>query len=261
MEKIKSIVSWNVNGVRAAEKKGFLDWLKDEKPDILCIQETKAERAQLSSSLLSPRLENGASYKSWWHSAQKKGYSGTAIFSKFEPLEVTPLGIDDFDCEGRVTAAHFEDFSVISAYFPNSQEGGARLSYKLEFCAAIKEYCDTLVTSGRNIILCGDYNIAHKPIDLANPQSNEKNPGYLPEERAWMDVFTAAGYTDTFRAFCKDSGMYTWWSYRFNAREKNIGWRIDYHCVNEQFMPKVESSSILADVYGSDHCPVKLTLK
>ena len=258
---MKSVVSWNVNGVRAAEKKGFLSWLKEERPDILCLQETKAEKKQLSRELAAPEFEGGARYKTWWFSAEKKGYSGTALFSREEPLAVEPLGVHDFDVEGRAAIAHFDGLSVISAYFPNSQEGGARLSYKLEFCACIKEYCDSLVAKGRDVILCGDYNIAHKPIDLANPQANEKNPGYLPEERAWMDSFVAAGYVDTFRTFCAEPGMYSWWSYRFNAREKNIGWRIDYHCVNPQLMPKVESSCILSGVYGSDHCPVKLILK
>lgn len=259
--RMKSIISWNVNGIRAAEKKGFLEWLETEAPDILCLQETKAEKGQLPPSLTEPEFKNGIKYKTWWSSAEKKGYSGTAVFSKEEPLSVENMGIKDFDREGRVTIAHFDKFSVISAYFPNSQDGGARLPYKLEFCAAIKEYCDKLVSGGKNIILCGDYNIAHKPIDLANPKSNEKNPGYLPEERAWMDSFTEAGYIDTFRSFCEEPGMYSWWSYRFNAREKNIGWRIDYHCVNPGFMKQVKNSVILTDVFGSDHCPVKLELK
>lgn len=258
---MKSIISWNVNGIRAAEKKGFLDWLKKEAPDILCLQETKAEKGQLPPALTEPEFENGVKYKTWWSSAEKKGYSGTAVFCRETPLAVEKMGVKDFDREGRITATHFDEFSVISAYFPNSQEGGARLQYKLEFCAAIKEYCDKLVLSGRNIILCGDYNIAHKAIDLANPKSNEKNPGYLPEERAWMDTFTGAGYTDTFRSFCGEPGMYSWWSYRFKAREKNIGWRIDYHCVNQGFMREVKNSLILSDVQGSDHCPVKLELK
>ena len=208
---MKSIVSWNVNGIRAAEKKGFLEWLKGESPDILCLQETKASLDQLPARLAAPEFEGGAKYKTWWFSAQKKGYSGTALFSKEEPLEVEPLGASEFDDEGRVTAAHFDGLSVISAYFPNSQEGGARLSYKLEFCACIREYCDNLAARGQSLVLCGDYNIAHKPIDLANPKSNEKNPGYLPEERAWMDSFTEAGYIDTFRTFCSEPEMYSWW--------------------------------------------------
>lgn len=261
MIRMKSIVSWNVNGIRAAEKKGFLDWLGVEAPDVLCLQETKAEKGQLPPSLIEPEFPGGLKYKTWWASAEKRGYSGTAVFCREEPLSVEIMGEKDFDREGRVITAHFDTVSVISAYFPNSQEGGARLPYKLEFCQAIREYCDKLVSSGKNVVLCGDYNIAHKPIDLANPKTNEKNPGYLPEERAWMDSFTEAGYIDTFRAFCTEPEKYSWWSYRFNAREKNIGWRIDYHCVNPRFMPEIKNSLILSDVFGSDHCPVKLELK
>jgi exodeoxyribonuclease-3 len=255
---MKSVVSWNVNGIRAVEKKGFLDWLKAESPDILCLQETKAHQGQLNPELVQPVLD-GITWKSWWSSAKKAGYSGTAIYSKTEPLNVTTLGVKEFDDEGRVVMAEFPEAVIISAYFPNSQEGGARLGYKLDFCAAIKEACDNLVGKGKNLILCGDYNIAHKPIDLANPKANEGNPGYLPAERAWMDAFTEAGYVDTFRSFCPDPGQYSWWSYRFHAREKNIGWRIDYSCVNPGFMPKVSTSTILKDVLGSDHCPVKIT--
>lgn len=256
---MKSIVSWNVNGIRAVENKGFLDWLAAESPDILCLQETKAHKGQLSPALIEPTLPDGTVYKSWWSSAKKAGYSGTAIYSKTEPLSVTKLNVPEFDDEGRVVVAEFAWGTVISAYFPNSQEAGARLGYKLGFCQAIRETCDRLVAEGKNVILCGDYNVAHKPIDLANPKSNEKNPGYLPEERAWMDSFLGAGYVDTFRHFCAEPAQYTWWSYRFHAREKNIGWRIDYTCVNPAFMPKVTSSTILKDVLGSDHCPVKIT--
>ena len=257
---MKTIVSWNVNGIRAAEKKGLLDWLDRESPDVLCLQETKAHKGQVSPELSEPVLASGT-WKSWWSSAKKAGYSGTAIYSKTEPLDVRASGFPEFDDEGRVVIAEYPEASVISAYFPNSQEAGARLGYKLEYCAAILEICDGLVAKGKNVILCGDYNIAHKPIDLANPKANEGNPGYLPEERAWMDAFTKAGYVDTFRAFCAEPGQYSWWSYRFHAREKNIGWRIDYQCVNPALMPRVESSVILKDVLGSDHCPIKLTLR
>ena len=201
-----------------------------------------------------------------WHqyyaSAKKPGYSGVAIWSQSEPLDVRPMGIDIFDDEGRVLIADYPRFTLISAYFPNSQEAGARLGYKLEFCAAMKEICDRIVESGKNLILCGDYNIAHRPIDLATPKSNEQNPGYLPEERAWMDSFIEAGYVDTFRYFHPDqTDAYSWWSYRMRAREKNIGWRIDYHCVNPAFAPQLEGAHIRADVTGSDHCPVEITLK
>ena len=255
-----SIISWNVNGVRAAQKKGFLEWLYTEAPDVLCLQETKARKEQLPSELINPVWKEGV-YKTYWQAAKKPGYSGTALFCKKEPLNIRTMNIAAFDDEGRVIVADFDTVSVISAYFPNSQEGGARLGYKLDFCAAMLEFCNALQKEGRHLILCGDYNIAHKPIDLANPKANEQNPGYLPEERAWMDTFMQAGYTDTFRHFCAEPQQYTWWSYRFHAREKNIGWRIDYHCVDNAFLPSICESSIKSDVLGSDHCPIKLVCK
>ena len=255
------ILSWNVNGIRAIEKKGFLEWLKKEEPDILCIQETKAQTEQLSSELISPEDKNGNAYKSYWMSAKKLGYSGVALYSKIEALEINPLGIAEFDDEGRVLQANFGNFIVISAYFPNSQENGARLDYKLGFCKAILDKINDLVLKGNNIILCGDYNIAHKEIDLANPKQNENNPGYLPEERAWLNEFINTGFVDTFRTFYPDkAGCYTWWSYRAKARERNIGWRLDYQCVNQTFMQKVKSAKILSEIKVSDHCPVELNL-
>ncbi|PIE97482.1 MAG: exodeoxyribonuclease III [Treponema sp.] len=254
---MKSIISWNVNGIRAAERKGFLDWVNFETPDVLCLQETKARREQVSVEL-DELSANGKKYFGFWSSAKKPGYSGTAIYSLNQPLEFRTLGLSEFDSEGRVVIAHYDKVSIISAYFPNSQSEGKRLGYKLDFCEAILEFCDDLQVQGQNVILCGDYNIAHKPIDLANPKANEKNPGYLPEERSWMDKFTSSGYTDTFRHFCIEPEMYTWWSYRFQARAKNIGWRLDYHCVNDDFVKNIKGSQILSGVQGSDHCPVKL---
>jgi exodeoxyribonuclease-3 len=255
-----NIISWNVNGIRAAEKKGFCEWLANEAPDILCVQETKASPEQLSGGIKNPVYNDNVPYKSFWASSLKKGYSGTAVFTKVEPLDVQLLGIKEFDDEGRVLQAVYDDFVLISAYFPNSQDGGARLPYKLDFCAAILERCKALTAAGRNFILCGDYNIAHKAIDLANPKENEDHAGYLPEERAWMDVFTASSFVDTFRHFHPDEpDNYTWWSYRSKARERNIGWRLDYFCVNSKFISKVKSSTIMPEVMGSDHCPVKLT--
>jgi len=256
---MKSIISWNVNGIRAIEKKGFLKWLFAESPDVLCLQETKACPGQLNKELLTPSL-NGISYKTYWSSSKKRGYSGVAIFSKEEPKDVKTIDIEDIDEEGRVLVANYGEYSVISAYFPNSQEEGARLSYKLHFCNEILLLCKSLVEKGENVILTGDYNIAHKPIDLANPTRNEGNPGYLPEERAWMEHFVQEGYVDTFRQFCKDAGQYTWWSYRFSAREKNIGWRLDYACVNASFFEKVHTSDIMKNVMGSDHCPIKIEI-
>ncbi len=255
----EKIVSWNVNGIRAIEKKGFLQWLFQEAPDVLCLQETKARKEQLSEALKQPILE-GISYNTYWSSAKKAGYSGVAIFSKKEVKDIFLMDIPEIDDEGRVLGIEYEKYIVISAYFPNSQEAGARLSYKLFFCDEILKLCNKL-SKRKDIVLLGDYNIAHKPIDLSNPKANEGNPGYLPEERAWMDSFLQAGFVDTFRYFSKEPNMYTWWSYRFHAREKNIGWRLDYACTNPSFIEKVESSSIMSSVMGSDHCPIKIELK
>jgi exodeoxyribonuclease III len=255
-----SIVSWNVNGVRSAETKGLFGWLSAESPDILCLQETKASPEQLTANFHAPTDGSGKTYRAYWASAKRRGYSGVALYTREEPKSVAGIGIAEYDDEGRALVADYGDFVLIGAYFPNSQEEGARLAYKLGFCAAIKDTCDRLVKEGRHVVVCGDYNIAHKPIDLANPKSNEGNPGYLPEERAWMDVFTGSGYVDTFRSFCAEPKQYTWWTYRFHAREKNVGWRLDYHCTDEGFMNRVVSSEILKDVTGSDHCPVKITL-
>ena len=254
------IYSWNVNGIRAVEKKDFVPWLLASDAAIVCLQETKAYPSQLSAGLLAP-TGDGIAYKSFWASANKPGYSGTAVYSKSEPDEVTFLDNAAFDDEGRVLAVRYGKLVGVSAYFPNSQEAGARLPYKLDFCGARLDYCQSLVGEGKNVVLCGDSNIAHKPIDLAHPKANEGNPGYLPEERAWMDTFTSSGFVDTFRHFCAEPKQYTWWSYRFHAREKNVGWRIDYQCVNEALLPKVKSSSICPAVTGSDHCPIMLELE
>ena len=250
------IISWNVNGIRAVEKKDFCTWLNNCGADVVCIQETKARPEQLSDALLSPAL-----YKSYWSSAEKPGYSGTAIYSKIEPDKMEKLGDDRFDSEGRVLIAYFDKLAVISAYFPNSQNAGARIDYKIAFCQAMFDKLNSLINKGFDIVLCGDYNIAHKPIDLANPKANEGNAGYLPEEREWMEMFTNNGYVDAFRHFCSEPAQYTWWSYRFHAREKNIGWRIDYTCVNERLLPQVESAVIHSEVTGSDHCPIEINLK
>jgi len=250
------IISWNVNGIRAVEKKGFVPWLLQCGADVVCIQETKANPGQLSEELRQPGGAGG--YLSFWASAKRPGYSGTAVYCRREPDEVFTMGESAYDDEGRVCAVRYGDTVVVSAYFPNSQNAGARLPYKLGFCDCMLKFCGDIVAAGRHVILCGDYNIAHTPIDLANPKQNEGNAGYLPEERAWMDTFTAAGYVDTFRHFCAEPGQYTWWSYRFHAREKNIGWRIDYQCVDSGFIDHVVRSEILSDVQGSDHCPIRL---
>jgi len=252
------IISWNVNGIRAVEKRGFFDWMKNDNPDILCLNETKAEPGQLSGAFLNPA---DSTYHSFWASAQKKGYSGVAIYTKIKPDDVRYMNKQEFDDEGRVLAADYKDFTLIAAYFPNSQDERKRLPYKLAFNDAILKLCKSLEKKGRHFLLCGDYNVAHTPIDLARPKQNENNAGYLPEERAWMDSFLNAGYVDTFRHFHPDEkGHYTWWSYMGQARAKNIGWRIDYHCVNKSFLPKVKSSIIRPDVPGSDHCPIEIEI-
>jgi exodeoxyribonuclease-3 len=261
------ILSWNVNGIRAVEKKSFVSWMETEGADVVCIQETKANPGQLSPALTEIRGKDGAPYRAYWASAKKPGYSGVAIYSKTEPLAVKTLGIGEFDDEGRVLQAEYRGFTLISAYFPNSQDAGKRLDYKLRFCGAILKLCEAYRKKKRHFVLAGDYNIAHTAIDLARPKENEGNAGYLREERAWMDTFTGAngvgdGFVDTSRHFHPgEKGHYSWWSYRMNARERNVGWRIDYHCTDPEFLPFVKSSIIRPDVTGSDHCPVELTLE
>jgi len=253
---MKKIFSWNVNGIRAAAKKGLMDWVGSTSPDILCIQETKAQPEQVP-----PEVGNPDGYHVYWASAEKKGYSGVAVYTREEPRSVSTMGIDQFDAEGRLLQLEYPEFTLITAYFPNSQAEGKRLGYKLEFCNALKELCDAHTAKGRNLVLCGDYNISHKPIDLARPKENEQNAGYLPEERAWMDEFIGAGYVDTFRMFNSEGGHYTWWSMITRGRERNVGWRLDYHCVNKQTAALVTAAEIHDDVMGSDHCPVSVTLE
>lgn len=250
-----SIITWNVNGIRACYKKGFRQWLEQESPDILCIQESKAHESQLEEEIISI-----APYKSYWCSATKKGYSGTACYTKKEPLKIEALGVEEFDDEGRVQVIFFDEFVLINAYFPNSQEKGRRVDYKIRFCETLLKRAQELEASGKGVVILGDYNIAHTEIDLKNPDSNHDSPGFLPQERQWMTHFLSSGYVDTFRHFTKDPEHYTWWSYRTRARERNAGWRIDTACVNEAFLPKVKACTILNEVMGSDHCPVKLEL-
>lgn len=251
------IISWNVNGIRAADEKGLFDFMKAENADCYCLQETKAQQ-----NILKAHFKEFAPYCVYFADAQRKGYSGVAIYSKQKPDKVETLSIEEFDNEGRTLFLTFGKRVLITAYFPNSQEGGKRLDYKLRFCEAMKIKMDQLSQDGYELILCGDYNIAPFPIDLKNPSTNENNPGYLPEERAWMKDFLESGYTDCFRHFYPDKkDAYTWWSYRFQARAKNIGWRIDFFCVNPLLTEKLISCEILDQVTGSDHCPILLELK
>jgi exodeoxyribonuclease III len=258
---VTRLFSWNVNGIRSCAGKGLLEWLAKESPDVLCLQETKADAAQLSKELRNPSDGAGGRYMSYWASAKRRGYSGVAILCKREPKSISFLGVQEFDDEGRALVADFGEYVLVSAYFPNSQEGGKRIGYKLGFCDAVLALCDSLVKAKRHVVVCGDWNIAHAPIDLANPKSNEGNPGYLPEERAWMDKYLGAGYADGFRRFHPEPERYTWWTYRVpGARERNVGWRLDYHCVDEAFLPALRASEIHPDVLGSDHCPVSIEL-
>ena len=251
------LFSWNVNGIRAAVKNGFFDWFNTEKPDILGIQEIKALPEQLSEVILSPE-----DYTSIWNPAKRRGYSGTALFSKIKPLSVKKgFGVKHFDNEGRTIIAEYEKFVLFNIYFPNGQKDDERLKYKLDFYDTFLEYAEGLRRDGKNIVVCGDFNTAHKEIDLANQKANEKNSGFLPVEREWIDKFISYGYTDTFRHF--NPGLekqYSWWTYRFSARDNNIGWRIDYFFVNDEFLPCVKDALILPDIKGSDHCPVGIIL-
>ena len=251
------LISWNVNGIRAAGRSGFSIWFEREAADVVCVQETKARPEQLEEALLHPQ-----GYHSFWHSALKPGYSGVGIYTKNEPLRVqVGIGIPEIDAEGRVLIAEFPNFVLINSYFPNSQRDHARLGYKLAFCDHMMKFCNGLRSQGKNLVLCGDLNIAHHEIDLKNPKSNVKTAGFLPEERAWMDQFVKGGYVDGFRHFEKGPGHYTWWSHRPGVREKNIGWRLDYFVVNDEFKERMSAVKHQPEVLGSDHCPVVLALK
>jgi exodeoxyribonuclease-3 len=251
------LVSWNVNGIRACGKNGFLKWFKDEKADIVCVQEIKATPEQVEENFRNP-----LNYHAFWNPAQKLGYSGTAVFSKNEPLDVQlGLGDPEIDREGRVMILKYPKFTLINSYFPNSQRDHARLAYKLAFCKKFLKTAEKLREKGENLLMCADWNIAHTEIDLKNPKSNQKNAGFLPEERAWMDQFIKTGYVDVFREFEKGPGHYTWWSYRPGVREKNVGWRLDYFMANEEFKDRLKGSTHQTQIYGSDHCPVVMELK
>ncbi|GMU85322.1 MAG: exodeoxyribonuclease [Ignavibacteriales bacterium] len=251
------LLCWNVNGIRAAQKKGFLDWMKKENPDILCLNETKAAPEQLSDELL-----NIPGYSSYFSSSKvKKGYSGVAIYTRQKPLKVEyGYGIPAFDDEGRIIIAHFKDFVLINNYYPNGKKNAERLQYKMDFYEAFLEFSANLVKDGKKLIICGDFNTAHKEIDLERPKENEKTSGFLPIERAWMDKFVEAGFADTFRMFNNEGKNYTWWDQVTRSRERNVGWRIDYFFVSENFKKKVKSAWIMPEVMGSDHCPVGLEI-
>ena len=250
------LATWNVNGLRSVAEKGFLNWFDDLSPDIVCLQEIKARPEQLDASLINPKR-----YHSFFHPAEKAGYSGLAIYSKKEPLKVVGgLNKPEFDREGRVLTLEYPDFFLINAYFPNSQRDHARLGYKLKFCDEMLFYLNQLSLK-KPILLCGDFNIAHKEIDLKNPKENKDNAGFLPQERAWMDKLLSSGYVDGFRLFNSSPEQYTWWSYRPTIRERNIGWRLDYWVTLQDFAKRLKAVAHQPEVVGSDHCPVVLQLK
>ncbi len=251
--RVKKLISWNVNGLRAIEKKGFADIVHELDADIISLQEIKAMPEQLPES-----VRNLDGYEAYWYPAKRKGYAGVCTYTRIKPLNVIyGMDIPEHDQEGRVLTLEFEDFFLVTAYFPNAQHGLLRIDYKLQFNRDIHNFLDRLAEK-KSVVICGDFNVAHKPIDLANPKQNEKNPGYSAPEREWMDIFTGAGYIDTFRKFNGEPEQYTWWSYRFNARAKNIGWRIDYFCVDPASQKRVKDAGILDQIPGSDHCPVSL---
>lgn len=250
------IISWNVNGIRAVWKKGFRDWLTKADPDILCLQETKAQPDQLTKELM--ECED---YKTYFFSAEKKGYSGVAVFSKQTPVKVIS-GISNpyFDVEGRVLEVEYENFTLFNAYFPNGGRGPERVQYKLEFYDILFKRAEEVRKTKKNVIVVGDYNTAHKEIDLARPGPNSKVTGFLPEERAWIDKIVDMGYIDIFREYNKEAGQYTYWDVFTRARERNSGWRIDYFMISNEMRSLVKNASIHQEVMGSDHCPVSLEL-
>ena len=251
---MKKMISWNVNGLRACLGKGFLEYLKETDADIFCIQESKLQEGQVELEL--------PGYHQYWNYAEKKGYSGTAMFTKEEPVSVAyGLGIEEHDHEGRVITAVFPEDYVVTCYTPNSQDGLKRLDYRMQWEDAFRAYLKALETK-KPVIFCGDLNVAHQEIDLKNPKTNRKNAGFSDEERAKFTELLEAGFVDTFRYFYPDQeGIYSWWSYRFSARAKNAGWRIDYFCVSESLKDRLVDAKIHTEVLGSDHCPVELDIR
>ena len=245
-------ISWNVNGLRAVAGKGFADIFESFDADFVCLQETKLQAGQLDLEFLG--------YESYWNYAQKKGYSGTAIYTRQHPLSVTyGIGIEEHDTEGRVITLEFPEFYLVNVYTPNSQDGLRRLPYRMEWEDAFRQYLCGLAAR-KGVIVCGDMNVAHEEIDLKNPATNHLNAGFSDEERAKMTQLLDAGFVDTWRSLHPGEAKYSWWSYRMNARERNVGWRIDYFLVSENLRDKIQGTDILNDIFGSDHCPVSLHL-
>jgi exodeoxyribonuclease III len=250
------ITTWNVNGIRAALGKGLKEWAISQSPDVLCLQEIKAKPEQLTSEQM-----DFPGYGIAWNPAERPGYSGVATFSRQQPEEtVLGLGVERFDIEGRVIRTRHPGFFLFNIYFPNGQRGHDRVEYKLDFYARLLEICNELHAAGENIIITGDFNTAHQPIDLARPNENQETSGFLPEEREWVTRFLEHGFVDAYRVLYPEKVQYTWWTYRMGARQRNIGWRIDYFLVSQALMPRVQEVIIQDDVPGSDHCPVTLIL-
>lgn len=251
------IYSWNVNGIRAVARKGFLDWIEEEQPDILGLQEIRIQDDQLKK-----KLRNIDGYHSYFNFGKKKGYSGVALYTKEEPLQVeNGLGMERFDREGRVLKAEYPNFVLLNIYFPNGKRSKKRLNYKLDFYDEVLDYCQNMREKGKKVLVFGDYNTAHHPIDLKNPEANKDTSGFLPVERDWLDKLEDNGYIDTYRYFYPDKETYSWWSYRTRARERDAGWRIDYHFISEELEDNLKNADILTDVMGSDHCPVTVELE
>lgn len=251
------LISWNVNGIRAVYKKGFYNWFINNNADIVCLQETKATEEQFPEELLEiPH------YHKYFSTAEKKGYSGVALFTRIQPVKVeTGFGIQRFDNEGRILIAYYDAFVLYTIYFPNGKASKERLQYKMDFYDAFLEHAENVRNHGHSIIMCGDVNTAHTELDLARPKENETVSGFLPQERAWIDKFISYGYIDAFRLFVKEGGHYSWWDYKTKARERNIGWRIDYFFISDDLKTKVKDAFIQKDVEGSDHCPVGIILE
>ncbi|MFA9398995.1 MAG: exodeoxyribonuclease III [Clostridiaceae bacterium] len=251
------IYSWNVNGLRAILGKNFIEFIEEEKPDILCAQETKIQESQITDE-----MRNLDGYYSYFSFAKKKGYSGVLVYSKIKPNKVYHgFGEDRYEEEGRILVLEYDDFTLLNIYFPNGQMNEDRLNFKMKFYDETLDFCNKLVEEGKKLVICGDYNTAHTENDIKNAKANEKNSGFLPMERQWIDKFIDNGYTDSYRFVNKDKIEYSWWSYRFKARERNTGWRIDYHFVSNNLLNQVLDAKILTNVIGSDHCPILLDLK
>ncbi len=251
------VLSWNVNGLRAVAKKGFREWVAQADPDILCLQETKASPDQLPAN-----VREVPGYHVYFNVGERKGYSGTALYTKQPPLNVsTEFGVPEFDCEGRMIIADYGAFVLMNIYYPNGQSSPERLDYKMRYYDAFLDYAEGLRRQGRNLLIGGDVNTAHKEIDLARPGPNSKISGFLPQERAWLDKFFGLGYVDTFRMFNQEPEQYTYWDQMSKARERNVGWRIDYFFVNAEFKDKVKNAWIMPEVMGSDHCPIGVELE